>query len=146
MIDRDILYLKKKNRSTEIYYKDGFQTVLEHTLERVLDMYCLQDLTTLEGRIKAIQKVYHIKKQIPIYLSEELILIQTTNKKEIDNIYINSCNIIDIIKDKQNTKIIFCDSSELIVNKPIHLIEKYIQKSFQIKKSNQIISEKGNRK
>lgn len=146
MIDRDILYLKKQNRSTEVYCKNGYQTVLEHTLERVLDMYCLQDLTTLEGRIKAIQKVYHIKKQIPIYLSEELILIQTTNKKEIDNIYINSCNIIDIIKDKQNTKIIFCDSSELLVDKPIHLIEKYIQKSFQIKKSNQIISEKGKRK
>lgn len=136
MIDRDILYLKKQNRSTEIYCKNGLQTIMNHTLERVLEMYCLRDLTTLEGRIKAIQKIYHIKKQIPIYLSEELILIQTTNKKEIDNIYINSCNIIDMMKDKQNTKIIFCDDSVLVVHKPYHLIKKYIQKSFQIKKSN----------
>ena len=47
------------------------------------------------------------------------------NKKENDNIYINVCNIIDIIKDNNNTIIIFIDKSLLRVNKPYHLIQKW---------------------
>ncbi len=134
MIDSDILYLKKSNRSTILYLKNNLKKEIDETLENVLNQYCLKDLTTLEGRTKAISKIYHIKKQIPIYLSNKLILIQIKNKKEIDNLYINSYNIIDIVKDENKTIIIFSDLSEILVNHPMHLIKKYYDFSMGIRK------------
>lgn len=134
MIDSDILYLKKSNRATIIYLKNNVVKEVDKTIEVFLNQYCLKDLTTLEGRIKAISEVYHIKKQIPIYLSNQLILIQTANKKEIDNLYINSYNIIDIVKENNCTIIYFNDLSKIELKKPSHLIQKYYDISMRIKK------------
>lgn len=134
MIDADILYLKKGNRTTVIYQKNNMVQEVSQTIEKFLNQFCLKDLTTLDGRIKAISEVYHIKKQIPIYLSNQLILIQIANKKEIDNIYINSCNIIDIIEDNKNTIIYFNDWSKIQIKKSYHLIKKYYNRSLKIRK------------
>lgn len=134
MIDSDILYLKKGNRTTWIYQKNDMVQEVSQTIEKFLNQFCLKDLTTLEGRIKAISEVYHIKKQIPIYLSNQLILIQIANKKEIDNIYINSYNIIDMIKDNNNTVIYFSDGSKIQIEKAYHLIKKYYNRSLKIRK------------
>lgn len=87
-MDLDILYLKKGNRSTTIKLKNNQEILINNTLKEVLNNYCLKDLTTIEGRMKAISQVFNIRKHIPIYLSENLVLIPTKNKKEIDNIYI----------------------------------------------------------
>lgn len=133
MIDSDILYLKRSNRATVIYLKHNVIKEVNQTIEVILNQYCLKDLTTLEGRIKAISEVYHIKKQIPIYISKQLILIQTANKKEIDNLYINSYNIIDIVKEHNHTIIYFNDSSKIELKKPSHLIQRYYDLSMKIK-------------
>lgn len=104
-----------------------------------MNNYCLKDLTTIEGRMKATSQVFNIRKHIPIYLSENLVLIPTKNKKEIDNIYINCYSVIDMIKDEEKTKVIFSDFSELIVNQPIRLLTKYYDNGLKIKKSNEMI-------
>lgn len=134
MIDSDILYIKKSNRSTLIYLKNNQEILVNQVFENVLNEYCIKDLTTLDGRIKATSKVFHIKKHIPIYLSKHLVLIPTKNKKEIDNIYINCRNVIDIIKDDQITKILFSDFSSIIVNQEYHLLKRYINKGLSIHK------------
>ena len=117
MIDLDILYLKKGNRSTTIKLKNNQEILINNTLKEVLN----------------------IRKHIPIYLSENLVLIPTKNKKEIDNIYINCYSVIDMIKDEEKTKVIFSDFSELIVNQPIRLLTKYYDNGLKIKKSNEMI-------
>ena len=61
-------------------------------------------------------------------------MIQTSNKKEIDNIYINSYNIVEMVKDKKQTIIIFIDHSFLKIDKPYHLMKKYYDLSLKIKK------------
>ncbi len=139
MINLDILYLKKGNRSTTIKLKNNQEILINNTLKEVLNNYCLKDLTTIEGRMKATSQVFNIRKHIPIYLSENLVLIPTKNKKEIDNIYINCYSVIDMIKDEEKTKVIFSDFSELIVNQPIRLLTKYYDNGLKIKKSNEMI-------
>ncbi len=134
MVDSDILYLKRSNRAVIVYLKNHQQEEINQPLEVFLNQYCLKDLTTLDGRMKAISTIYHLRKQIPIYLSNQFILIQTKNKKEIDNLYINSYNIIDIVKDYNHTIIYFNDSSKIEVDKPSHLIQKYYDISMKIKK------------
>lgn len=126
--------MKKGNRTTLIYQKNNIVQEVNQTIERFLNQFCLKDLTTLNGRIQAISEVYHIRKQIPIYLSNKLILIQIANKKEIDNLYINSYNIVDIIEDNNNTIIYFSDLSKIKIEKPYHLIKKYYNTSIRIRK------------
>ena len=130
MINKDVLYLKKANRSTIIKYKNQDEIVINLLLEKLLDFA----LTTLKGRLEATSKVYRIFKHVPIYLKENIILIQTNNKKEIDNIYINSYNIVEMVKDKKQTIIIFIDHSFLKIDKPYHLMKKYYDLSLKIKK------------
>lgn len=135
MINKDILYLKKSNRSTIIKYLDKNEIVIDRLFEDILDEALEKDLTTLKGRLESTSRVYHIFKHIPIYLQEDIILIQTANKKQIDNIYINSYNILDIKeKSKDYTIIIFVDDSSLEINKPYRLVKKYYDLSFKIKK------------
>ena len=45
MIDLDILYLKKGNRSTTIKLKNNQEILINNTLKEVLNNYCLKDLT-----------------------------------------------------------------------------------------------------
>ena len=127
MINKDVLYLKKANRSTIIKYKNQDEIVINLLLEKLLDF-------ALKGRLEATSKVYRIFKHVPIYLKENIILIQTNNKKEIDNIYINSYNIVEMVKDKKQTIIIFIDHSFLKIDKPYHLMKKYYDLSLKIKK------------
>ena len=134
MINKDVLYLKKANRSTIIKYKNQDEIVINLLLEKLLDFALREDLTTLKGRLEATSKVYRIFKHVPIYLKENIILIQTNNKKEIDNIYINSYNIVEMVKDKKQTIIIFIDHSFLKIDKPYHLMKKYYDLSIKIKK------------
>lgn len=134
MVTKDLLYLKKSNRATIMKNLYQEETEVEILLDTLLEDVCLKDLTTFKGRIDAISKVYHIYKHIPIYLTKDIILITTSNKKQFDNTYINICNIIDMVKDKNATIIIFLDGSHLMVNKPYHLMKKYYDQSLKINK------------
>ena len=134
MINQDILYLKKANRATMIKYKNQDVIIVDKILENLLDDYFAKDLSTLKGRLLATSKVYHIYKHIPLYLGNNITLIQAFNKKEIDNIYINSYNIIDMVKDETKTKILFLDGSSITINKPYRIFKKYYDLSLEIKK------------
>lgn len=135
LINQDILYVKKANRGVVIKKLNQPEITINLLLEDLLNQALLKDLTTLEGRIQAISLSYHIYKHIPIYLTNNLILMPTNNKKQIDNIYINSYNIIDMVtKNKDETIIIFFDNSQILINRPYHLIKKYYDISLKIRK------------
>ena len=46
MINKDVLYLKKANRSTIIKYKNQDEIVINLLLEKLLDFALREDLTT----------------------------------------------------------------------------------------------------
>ena len=132
MINTDILYLRKFYDKTYIKKTDSCEFVINQDICELFDNYLLNQLTTLKGRLDAIKKVYHINKNIPVFLDNNLVFIQTFNKKQHENIYINVHRIIDMIKDKENTIIIFEDESKLLVEKPLHIIKKYYNNSLKI--------------
>ena len=61
MLNVDVLYLEKNNRSTNIVYSNNKITI-EQTIPNILNEACLRSLSTLEGRIKATKQVYKINK------------------------------------------------------------------------------------
>ena len=130
-MNRTILYIEKGNRSTIVHYINDELEELDILPERYLDNLCLTELTTLEGRVNAIKKKYHVIKNIPIYIKENLVLFPTHNKKSINSIYIKS---IEPISNK--TKVIFYDNQEILVNRDAHLLKVNYEKCLKI--NNQI--------
>ncbi len=132
MLTKDILYLKKNNHITIIKESFKKEVKINKDIYDLFDEYLLSHLTTLKGRLDAIKKVYHINKNIPVYLDYNLVFIQIFNKKQTHNIYINICRIIDMIKDNDNTIIVFDDGSKTIIDKPYHILKKYYNNSLKI--------------
>ena len=87
MINKDVLYLKKANRSTIIKYKNQDEIVINLLLEKLLDFALREDLTTLKGRLEATSKVYRIFKHVPIYLKETIIIFIDHSFLKIDKPY-----------------------------------------------------------
>lgn len=132
-MERSILYIEKGNRSTIVHYINDEWEELSVLPERYLDYLCLQQLTTLEGRVEATKKKYQIVKNVPIYIKEDLILFQTKSKKALDNIYINSMYIRKIQEEKNQTKVTFYDNQIIVVDKSYHAIKLNYEKCIKIK-------------
>ncbi len=99
---------------------------LNISVEKYLDKILLEQLTTYEGRTKAIKLKYGFVKLTPIYIDQTNILIPLYNLKDYENIYINMCNIVTLKSKGSKTIILFKDSKEITVNKKINIISKYI--------------------
>ena len=136
MIDEQLLYIKRGNRITEITKTNRYQVSVEQSIADLLNQECLKDLSTLDGRLTAIRSIYHINKNVPVYISPSVVLFQTSNKKAYDNVYVNAKNIRELFKDEDRTQIVFIDNTVLTVNKPYHLIKQYQEKCLKIRKPN----------
>lgn len=129
---KEILYIKQGNRETIIYTLNKVVHISK-TIESVFDDWCIETLSTYKGRIEAIKKKYHLKKQVPIYINKEVMLFPIKNKKDFDNVYINALNILMIDEDKNGfSKINFINDKHLIIEKEYKTIQKYYEKAISI--------------
>lgn len=135
-MNRTILYIERGNRSTVIHYINNESEVVEVLPERYLNNLYLNELTTLKGRIEAIKTKYHVIKNTPIYIKENLVLFPTHNKKSINNIYVNSIYIKHIESSMDRSKVIFYDNQEILIDKDIHLLKNIYEKCLKV--NNQI--------
>lgn len=129
--NKDILYLKQGNRET-IIYTIKEKIVIREPIEKVINKWCLDSLTTYQGRLDAIKQKYRLKKLVPIYIDKELMLFPIDNKQKLDNVYINSLNILEIDKLANQTKIVFKNKEYLIIDKKYQLINNYYQRCLKI--------------
>ena len=129
---KEILYIKQGNRETIIYTTNNIIHISK-TIENVFDEWCIDTLSTYKGRLDAIKKKYHLKKQVPIYINTDLMIFPIKNKKDIDNIYINALNILNIDEDINGFTVIkFINNEILKIEKEHKIIEKYFLKTMSI--------------
>lgn len=129
---KEILYIKQGNRETIIYTTNNIIHISK-TIENVFDEWCIDTLSTYKGRLDAIKKKYHLKKQVPIYINTDLMIFPIKNKKDIDNIYINALNILNIDADINGFTVIKFINNELLkIEKEHKIIEKYFLKTMSI--------------
>jgi competence protein ComK len=129
---KEILYIKQGNRETIIYTTNNIIHISK-TIENVFDEWCIDTLSTYKGRLDAIKKKYHLKKQVPIYINTDLMIFPIKNKKDIDNIYINALNILNIDADINGFAVIKFINNELLkIEKEHKIIEKYFLKTMSI--------------
>ncbi len=129
--NKDILYIKQGNRET-IIYTPNKEIILQESIYKLLDKWCLESLTTYEGRIEAIKKIYHIKKLVPIYINKDLMLFPVDNRKAIENIYINVTKILELCDINNKTKIVFKNKDSIVIKKKYQLINNYYQRCLNI--------------
>lgn len=133
-MENNILYLQKGNRTVIISCVGNKVIVVDSSLDDYLDNLCLQELTTLKGRVEAIKRKCHIRKNVPIYITSQVVLFPTSNKKSVDNIYVNSVFVKNIDSNHNLTNITFYDDTILTIDKPSHIIKLYYEKCLKIKK------------
>lgn len=129
----DILYIKRGNRSTIIYCANGKLYEIPINIDNYFNNLCLNELTTLTGRMNAIKLKYHIIKNVPIYINKQLVFFPSNNTKSIDNIYINSIYIKFIENMDSKCRIIFFNNQELIVDNSYNIIKNKYEKCIKIK-------------
>ena len=108
------------------------ETIINQSINNYLNYILLQQITTLEGRVDAIKKIYGFKKLVPIYINKNNILFPVYNLKEYENIYINACSVIGVYKRDSKTVIEFVGFKKLIINKSIKQILKNFERALSI--------------
>jgi hypothetical protein len=78
---KEILYIKQGNRETIIYTINNIIHISK-TIENVFDDWCIDTLSTYKGRLEAIKKKYHLKKQVPIYINSDLMIFPIKNNSK----------------------------------------------------------------
>ncbi len=139
----DILYLEKNNRSTNIKYPN-FEEVINEPILKIIDNVCLLYLTTLKGRSDAIKQTYKIYKNIPIYISNEVILQPLFDSRNWKQIYINVSNVKEYYKSENGTMIKFYGGKTIEVEISIKKLNQYLEKCLKIKTDQFDKYERGN--
>ena len=133
-MDKTILYIEKFNSQTKIHFIDDYLEIVDISPLKYINSLCLKELTTLDGRIEAIKINFNIVKNVPIYITDNLILFKINNKNKLDNIYINSVYIKHIIDLIDYIKIVFYDEQFVLVKNNYHIINNTYEKCLKIKK------------
>lgn len=130
--NQEILYIKQGNREILIHTSKE-KIRIDLRLDKLFDKWCLEELTTYKGRMEAIRKKYQLKKLVPIYINKHLMFFPTNPKKDINNIYINPLNILEIVRDVENkTIVVFKNKEKLFIDKDFESINRYYQRSLNI--------------
>ncbi len=133
---KSILYLLSSpfESDTYIYNSVNIEKVKAKPHD-IFEQLCLDDLTTLKGRLDAIKKKYGMRKNIPIYLKPDLVFFRIP----IDNheLYLNAWMILNLRAENNDTVIHFKNGTKLLINKNIRFLKRQWQRSLSIIKSNE---------
>lgn len=132
-MEKSILYIEKLD-NTIVHYINKESESFSISILKYLDSLCLKNLTTLEGRLDAIKYNFNIVKNVPIYITENLVLFATHNKRNSQNKYINSIYVKSIEKVDSAIKIEFYDGEFVLVKNSYHIIKNNYEKCLKIKK------------
>ena len=133
-MDKTILYLYKIKVFTNIHFINGQVDEIKESPLKYLNNLCLKELTTLNGRLEAIKINFNIVKNVPIYITENLVLFATHNKRNSQNKYINSIYVKNITNVDDAIRIEFYDGEFVLVKNSYHTIKNNYEKCLKIKK------------
>jgi len=127
-----ILYIEKLGSFSIIHYINGDEKINVSLLQYLNDL-CLKELTTLDGRIKAIKQSYKIIKNVPIYISEDKVFFNVEKLTASNNLLINTKFVKAVEPLENKCKIIFYNNLSIIINKEYQVIRNKIEKCLKIK-------------
>lgn len=92
----------------------------------IIKKLCIGNLFSYEGYIKAINKIFSKKHNIPVYINDKNIFIPIKRIRDYDNIWINYATILTYRSDNEKVIVIFKDFDELMIDLNYRLFSKRI--------------------
>lgn len=121
-------YIKRSNDG--IIVKGEFHELLiKSGIKSYLNNLCMDNLSTFDGRRKAISKLIKHKNNVPIYVNKDIFVYPTKSLREYDMLFINYHAVLSYKKIERNkTLFVFNNLEELVVEVSINKIMKQHQR------------------
>ena len=117
-------YLKRHNKGI-IIKDESSEYLVSSGIKKYLNNLCMNNLSTFDGRRKAIVKLLEQKDNIPIYIDSNNFVYPTKSLREFDMIYINYFEVLSYKEIAyKKTLIVFKNLEYLVVDIDMKRIER----------------------
>jgi len=125
----DLMNYIRRNDDGVLIKDENHEYSLKIGIKNHINNLCMENLSTFDGRKKAVIKYLNQKNNIPIYVDDKVFLYPTKSIREYDMIFINYYSVLSFRKiDSTSTLFIFNNLDELVVNVSIKKVIKQHQR------------------
>lgn len=111
-----LLYIEEDNGRVNIYSEQEKHYSLPMRCHDYLNYLCESYGSSLNGRKQAACTFLQIRQKVPIYIREGVMLFQSIAASTSHRIWINYRRVKQIVKECYQTRVIFMDYSELLMD------------------------------
>ena len=134
-ISKGTLAVVPNEKNSSLIYEDEERYIVNQTPFSIMEDSCKYFGSTYEGRKNGAKDILGVEYKVPIVVedSSNLIIFPTTSPSAEDCAWISLKHVSKILKiDSNNTKIIFNNGTEIIVNCSFRSIENQISRASRL--------------
>ncbi len=119
------MYYVKRYHNGIVVKDEKNEYSLNSGIKKYLNKLCMDNLSTFDGRKKAIISLLKQKDNIPIYIDNNIFVYPTKALREFDMMYINYFEVLSYKEvGYKSTLVIFKNLEYLVINVNVKRIEK----------------------
>lgn len=134
-ISKGTLAIVPNEKKGSVIYEDNDRYIVSESPFEIMEESCKYFGSTYEGRKNGAKEMLGAEYKVPIIIedSSNLIVFPTTSPQSEDCVWISLNRVNKIIRiDSNNTKIIFDNNKELIVDSSYRTIENQISRASRL--------------
>ena len=134
-ISKGTLAILPNEKNSSVVYEDEERYIIKQTPFEIMEESCKYFGSTYEGRKDGAREMLGAEYKVPIVIedSSNLIVFPTTSPLSDDCVWINLKRVEKIEKiDANNTKIIFDNKTEIIVDSSYRTIENQLSRASRL--------------
>jgi competence protein ComK len=134
-ISKGTLAIVPNDDEKSVVYEDGERYLINQTPFNIMEESCLYFGSSYEGRKNGAKNILGAEYKVPIVVedSENLIIFPTTSPQSKDCVWVSLKRVKNIKKiDSNNTKIIFDNDIEIIVDCSFRSLENQLSRASRL--------------
>lgn len=117
-------YIKRHVEGIEVNQEYG-SIIIDTSIKKYINLLCLKNLTTYEGRRIATQKLLGETSNIPIYLNGDICLYPIKSIRDYNTVFINYNEVLSYKETgKVHTRFVFSNLCEITLEVSINIVKK----------------------
>lgn len=134
-ISKGTLAILPNEKNSSVVYEDDERYIIDQTPYEIMEESCKYFGSTYEGRKNGAKEMLGAEYKVPIVIedSNNLIVFPTTSPLSDDCVWVSLKRVNKIMKiDSNNTKIIFDNNKEIIVDSSYRTIENQLSRASRL--------------
>lgn len=134
-ISKGTLAILPNEKNSSVVYEDDERYIIDQTPYQIMEESCKYFGSTYQGRKDGAKEMLGAEYKVPIVIedSSNLIVFPTTSPLSDDCVWISLKRVNKIIKiDSNNTKIVFDNNKEIIVDSSYRTIENQLSRASRL--------------